>query len=124
MNIRLYFYTCVVDRKVKYLLFYGKVEVLQALNIAIVGADDENLQYEDSVHDTQVKELVSMIKHIFELKAETVKIPEKSTPVVGNSHAKSTMSIEEKISKAEEEYSNFDKPKDMKMFAVNLDYLQ
>ena len=37
---------------------------------------------------------------------------------------KSTLSMEEKISKAEEEYSNFDKPKEMTMYAVNLDYLQ
>lgn len=112
------------EPQLKMQYFFGMVEVLQALNIAIVGTDDENLQYEDSVHDTQVKELVSMMKQIFELKAETVKIPEKSTLVVGSSHGKSTMSMEEKINKAEEEYSNFDNPKDMKMFAVNLDYLQ
>ena len=112
------------EPQLKMQYFFGMVEVLQALNIAIAGADNENWQYEDSVHDTQVKDLILMIKQIFELKVETVKIPEKSTSVVGNSHAKSTMSIEEKISKAEEEYSNFDKPEDMKMFAVNLDYLQ
>lgn len=112
------------EPQLKMQYFLGMVEVLQALNIAIVGADDENLQYEDSVHDTQVKELVSMMKQIFELKAESVRIPEKSTLLVGSSHSKSTMSMEEKTNKAEEEYSNFDKPKDMKMFAVNLDYLQ
>ena len=37
---------------------------------------------------------------------------------------KSTLSMEEKISKAKEEYRNFDKPKEMTMYAVNLDYLQ
>ena len=36
---------------------------------------------------------------------------------------KSTLAMEEKISKEEEEYSNFDKTKEMTMYVVNLDYL-
>lgn len=100
--------------------FSGIMEVLQALNIAISGTDYQEVQ---GVDTAKVKELVSAMRQIFKLKEEVVMIPEKNMQETLCIRNKSTLSMEEKISKAEEEYSNFDKPKEMTMYAVNLDYL-
>lgn len=101
--------------------FSGIMEVLQALNIAISGTDNKEMQ---GVDTAKVEELVSAMRRIFELKVEMVKIPEKNMQEMTCMQNKSTLSMEEKISKAEDEYSNFDKTKEMTMYAVNLDYLQ
>lgn len=99
--------------------FSGIMEVLQALNIAIGGNDDQEVQ---GVDTAKVEGLVSAMRQIFELKEEMVKIPENNMQEMTSIRNKSTLSIEEKISKVEEEYRNFDKPKDKAMYAVNLDY--
>jgi len=101
--------------------FLGMLEVLHALNIAMSGADNRDVQ---SVDNANVEELVSAMRRIFDLKEKSVKLPAKNTQEKCGIRNKSPLSMEEKISKAEEEYSNFDKPKDMKMYAINLDYLQ
>lgn len=67
---------------------------------------------------------LTIVRQMFKLKEEMVKIPEKNMQETLCIRNKSTLPMEEKISKAEEEYSNFDKSKEMTMYAVNLDYLQ
>lgn len=81
--------------------FLGIMEVLQVLNIAISGTDNKEVQ---GVDTAKVEELVSAMRPIFDLKVEMVKIPEKSMQEMSCIRNKSTLSMEEKISKVEEEY--------------------
>lgn len=54
--------------------FWEIMGVLQALNIAISGTDNKEVQ---GVDTAKVEELVLAMRRIFELKLEMVKIPEK-----------------------------------------------
>ena len=56
------------------------------------------------IDTAKVEELVSAMRRIFDLKVEMVKIPEKSMQEMSCIRNKSTLSMEEKISKVEEEY--------------------
>ena len=101
--------------------YFGMLEVLQALNIAMDLSDD--VKNDNSSSEQSFNELVSVIRRIFEEKVDKIKIPVNNSEEKCSIHSKSTLTMQEKISIAEEEYSKFDKPDDMKMFSINLDYL-
>ena len=101
--------------------YFGMLEVLQALNIAMNFSDD--VKNDNSSSEKSFRELVSVIRRIFEEKVDKIKIPVNNSEEKCSIHNKSTLTMQEKISIAEEDYSKFDKPDDMKMFSINLDYL-
>lgn len=101
--------------------YFGMLEVLQALNIVMNFSDD--VKNDNSSSEKSFCELVSVTRRIFEEKVDKIKIPVNNSEEKRSIHNKSTLTMQEKISIAEEEYSKFDKPDDMKMFSINLDYL-
>ena len=95
--------------------YFGILEVLRAMNIVINLLDDE---HRDNVSDDEnFNKLVSVIKRVFENMMDKTSIPvNKSEKYNGNN--KEVLTMQEKIHMAEESYSKFEKPKDMKMYSV------
>ena len=89
--------------------YFGILEVLRAMNIVINVSDDENFN-----------ELVSVIKRVFENMMDKTSIPVNNSEK-NNGNNKEVLTMQEKIHMAEESYSKFEKPKDMKMYSVYLD---
>ena len=83
----------------------------------------DDVKNDNSSSEQSFNELVSVIRRIFEEKVDKIKIPVNNSEEKCSIHNKSTLTMQEKISIAEEDYSKFDKPDDMKMFSINLDYL-
>ena len=96
----------------------GILEVLRAMNIVINLSDDE---HRDNVSDDEnFNELVSVIKRVFENMMDKTSIPVNNSEK-NNGNNKEVLTMQEKIHMAEESYSKFEKPKDMKMYSVYLD---
>jgi len=80
--------------------------------------DDE---HRDNVSDDEnFNELVSVIKRVFENMMDKTSIPVNNSEK-NNGNNKEVLTMQEKIHMAEESYSKFEKPKDMKMYSVYLD---
>lgn len=98
--------------------YFGILEVLRAMNIVINLSDDE---HRDNVSDDEnFNELVSVIKRVFENMMDKTSIPVNNSEK-NNGNNKEALTMQEKIHMAEESYSKFEKPKDMKMYSVYLD---
>lgn len=98
--------------------YFGILEVLRAMNIVINLSDDE---HRDNVSDDEnFNELVSVIKRVFENMMDKTSIPVNNSEK-NNGNNKEVLTMQEKIHMAEESYSKFEKPKDMKMYSVYLD---
>ena len=88
------------------------------MNIVINLSDDE---HRDNVSDDEnFNELVSVIKRVFENMMDKTSIPVNNSEK-NNGNNKEVLTMQEKIHMAEESYSNFEIPKDMKMYSVYLD---
>ena len=97
--------------------YFGILEVLRAMNIVINLSDDE---HRDNVSDDEnFNELVSVIKRVFENMMDKTSIPVNNSEK-NNGNNKEVLTMQEKIHMAEESYSKFEKPKDMKMYSVYL----
>ena len=91
---------------------------LHSMNIVINLSDDE---HRDNVSDDEnFNELVSVIKRVFENMMDKTSIPVNNSEK-NNGNNKEVLTMQEKIHMAEESYSKFEKPKDMKMYSVYLD---
>lgn len=108
------------ESSIKMPYYFGMLEVLQALNTAM-DLSDEVKKYNLSSEKSS-QQLVTLIMRIFEKKVDEIKIPANHSEEKCSIHSKGALSMQEKIGMAEEEYSKFDKPDDMKMFSINLDY--
>ena len=70
--------------------------------------------------DKNFNKLVSVIKRVFENMMDKPSIPVNNSEK-NNGNNKKVLTMREKIHMAEESYSKFEKPKDMKMYSVYLD---
>lgn len=104
--------------------FHVILEVLQALTSSIKGTCNSGIDERFSTEGKWIGELSDLISLRVSSKIEGLQVPFKGNAPKRMEQKKSILSMEEKISKAEEEYRNFDKPDDMQMYSVNLDYIE